>query len=253
VSYACPWAHRTLIFKTLKGLQDVIGVTVVNPLNHVNGWAFNTPDSVNHANFLYEIYTKADPHYTGKVSVPVLWDTKNQTIVNNESAEIIRMFNSAFVDYATNNDGYYPEHLQTEVDEINDVIYNHVSNGVYRCGFAQSQDAYDAVFVKLFDTLDMLEARLKSQQYLVGDTLTEADWRLFVTLVRFDVVYVGLFKCNLKRIADYPNLSRYWRALYDMPSIKDTVNLEHIKQHYYGSLKAINPNSIVPTGPTSPL
>ncbi|MEO1988625.1 MAG: glutathione S-transferase family protein [Martelella sp.] len=254
VALACPWAHRTLIFRKLKGLEDYIGVSIVDPLMLENGWEFRnrdggTSDKVNGADYLWQVYTKADPNYSGRVTVPVVWDTKRETIVSNESAEIIRMFNSAF-DHLTGNDAdFYPEDLREGIEEINGLVYDTVNNGVYKAGFATTQEAYSENVLKLFETLDMLEKRLGENRYLMGDRLTEADWRLFTTLVRFDPVYVGHFKCNLRRIADYPNLSGYLRELYQVPGVKETVNIDHIKRHYYGSHKTINPTGIVPEGP----
>lgn len=254
VSYACPWAHRTLIFRNLKGLEDMISVSVVHPDMEDDGWKFAefpgaTPDSINHAAFMHEIYRLADPQYSGIVTVPVLWDKQRQTIVNNESSEIIRMFNSSFAKWSDNTYDYYPEELRTEIDEINKTIYDNINNGVYACGFAQTQTAYEKAFDQLFATLDALEQRLTNQRYLLGKRITEADWRLLPTLLRFDPVYVGHFKCNLRRIADYPQLSNYLRDLYQMPGIADTFNLEHVKRHYYYSHESINPTRIVPKGP----
>ncbi len=255
VSFACPWAHRTLIFRQLKGLQSDITVDVVHYHMGENGWEFHatadgaTPDTVNARNRLYEVYLEADPSYTGRVTVPVLWDKQQNTIVNNESSEIIRMFNSAFDSVAAEQGDYYPAQLREEIDSVNKTVYSAVNNGVYKAGFATSQEAYEDAFAALFDTLDMLEVKLSKQRYLVGNTLSEADWRLFTTLVRFDPVYVGHFKCNKRRIADYPNLSNYVRDLYQVPGIKETVNLTHIKRHYYGSHATINPTGIVPLGP----
>ncbi len=255
VSFACPWAHRTLIFRRLKGLQSDITVDVVHYHMGENGWEFHatadgaTPDTVNARNRLYEVYLEADPSYTGRVTVPVLWDKQQNTIVNNESSEIIRMFNSAFDSVAAEQGDYYPAQLREEIDSVNKTVYSAVNNGVYKAGFATSQEAYEDSFAALFDTLDMLEVKLSKQRYLVGNTLSEADWRLFTTLVRFDPVYVGHFKCNKRRIADYPNLSNYVRDLYQVPGIKETVNLTHIKRHYYGSHATINPTGIVPLGP----
>lgn len=254
VSYACPWAHCTLIFRKLKKLEEIIPVTVVDPLMLENGWEFHdrdgaTPDPLFGANFLWQIYTKADPNYSGRVTVPVLWDKKNGTIVSNESAEIIRMFNSAFNGLTGNTDDYYPEALQGEIDEINTLVYDTVNNGVYKAGFATAQGAYETSVLKLFETLDALDKRLEKQRYLTGSRLTEADWRLFTTLVRFDAVYVGHFKCNIRRIDDYANLSTYLRDLYQVPGVAETVNLRHIKHHYYRSHLMINPTGIVPVGP----
>lgn len=251
ISYACPWACRALAFIVLKGLEKSISFSVVDPILLENGWEFskNYPDNLNHAHFLYEIYLMADANYTGKVSVPVLWDKVKKTIVNNESSEIIRMLNSEFNDYAKNKYDFYPSALRKEIDEINEFVYNNINNGVYKCGFAGTQQAYEEAFDVLFAALEKVEKILGQQKYLVDNQITEADWRLFTTLIRFDVVYVGHFKCNLKRIADYTNLSRYLRELYHIPGIKETVNFSHIKQHYYISHKAINPTGIVPKGP----
>jgi len=255
VSLACPWAHRTLIFRNLKGLEDAISLSIVDPYMGENGWEFgSSPDTiadhVNGAKKLHEIYTKADPNYTGRVTVPILWDRKLETIVNNESAEIIRMFNTEFDSIAERPDfDYYPETLRTEIDEMNAFVYPSINNGVYRCGFATTQAAYEEAFADLFSALDRLEALLGRQRYLVGDSITEADWRLFTTLVRFDAVYVGHFKCNLRRIADMPNLHGYLRELYQVPGIAETVNLTHIKRHYYESHGTINPTGVVPVGP----
>jgi len=254
ISHACPWAHRTLIFRRLKKLEDLISLSVVGTDALDNGWEFTDqpgtiPDSVNGARFMYEIYTGADPTYTGRVTVPVLWDKQTATIASNESSEIIRMFNSAFDAWADTGHDYYPEALRPEIDAVNDRIYNTLNNGVYKCGFATSQEAYETAFRELFDTLDFLEDRLSAQRYLVGGVQTEADWRLFTTLVRFDPVYVGHFKCNKKRIADYPNLSNYLRDLYQVPGIAELTNFDHIKRHYYFSHTSVNPTQIVPLGP----
>ena len=254
VSLACPWAHRTLIFRKLKGLTDMIDFSVVHWLMLENGWTFMDgpgviPDPLYSARFLYEIYTRAEPRYTGRVTVPVLWDKATKTIVNNESSEIIRMFNSAFDACGATAGDFYPEELRAEIDALNARIYRKVNNGVYKAGFATTQEAYEKAFVELFETLDFLEERLGTRRFLIGDRLTEADWRLFTTLVRFDPVYVGHFKCNLRRIADYPKLSSYLRGLYQMPGVAETVNLVHIKGHYYQSHRTINPTGIVPLGP----
>jgi len=252
VSYACPWAHRTLIFRQLKQLEQHITVSVVHPLMLENGWEFAQQpldDGLYGLDFLYQLYLKADPNYSGRVTVPVLWDKQQQTIVSNESADIIRMFNSAFNDLTGNNLDLYPQALRGEIDAINDVVYDAINNGVYKCGFATQQDAYEEAYQQLFAQLDALEQRLGEQKFLVGDTLTEADWRLFTTLVRFDAVYYGHFKTNHKRIVDYPNLWAYVRALYQVPGIAETVVMDHIQQHYYGSHKTINPTGIVPVGP----
>ena len=254
VSLACPWAHRTLIFRALKGLEDAVSVSVVNPLMLEHGWTFEpgegvVPDNVNGARYLHEIYTTADPGYSGRVTVPVLWDRKTETIVSNESAEIIRMFNSAFDAVAAKGQDFYPAALRDDIDWVNDYVYDRVNNGVYKAGFATSQDAYDKAIHDLFEALEALEARLSHQRYLLGDRITEADWRLFTTLVRFDAVYVGHFKCNLKRLVDYPNLWAWTRELYQMPGIAGTVNMAHIKDHYYRSHRTLNPSGIVPAGP----
>jgi glutathionyl-hydroquinone reductase len=253
VSLACPWAHRTLIFRKLKRLENVISVSVVEPFMGKEGWVFgtsgDTTDTVNGKAKLSEIYLLADPNFTGRVTVPVLWDKKTRTIVNNESAEIVRMFNTAFDAFTDVRTDYYPARLRDPIDSINTVVYENVNNGVYRAGLATKQSAYEEAFLALFANLDELERRLAKQRYLVGDTLTEADWRLFVTLVRFDAVYVGHFKCNLRRIADFPNLSNYLRELYQVPGVAETVSIDHIKRHYYGSHRKINPTGIVPLGP----
>lgn len=254
VSLACPWAHRTLIFRVLKKLEAVISVSVVHPYMGPDGWTFSaaegaTGDGLYSLDFLHQIYTLADPVYSGRVTVPVLWDRQEETIVSNESSEIIRMLNSAFDAWGDAGVDFYPEALRAEIDATNALVYPAINNGVYRAGFATTQDAYEEAFRELFAALDGLEARLSRQRYLVGDRITEADWRLFTTLVRFDPVYVGHFKCNLRRIADYPNLSNYMRELYQAPGVAATVNLDHIKAHYYGSHKTINPTGVVPLGP----
>ncbi|NKB64578.1 MAG: glutathione S-transferase family protein [Gammaproteobacteria bacterium] len=254
VSLACPWAHRTLIFRKLKGLEEMVPISIVNAFMGAEGWTFDqgrdvVADSVNGVDRMYEIYTLADPVYSGRVTVPVLWDKKQNTIVSNESSEIIRMFNSAFDDVGALPGDYYPENLRGDIDAINDVIYSSINNGVYKSGFATTQEAYDDAVAILFNTLDSLDERLSFQRYLVGSQITEADWRLFTTLVRFDGVYVGHFKCNKKRIVDYPSLSNYLRDLYQWPGVAETVNLDHTKAHYYGSHDTINPTRIVPAGP----
>lgn len=249
VAYACPWAHRTLVFRKLKKLEKLISVSVVDPLMLENGWTFSEPDPVNGATKLYEVYQTADPTYTGRVTVPVLWDKKRKTIVSNESADIIRMFNEAFNGVGAAEGDYYPQELREDIETINEDVYNNVNNGVYKAGFATTQQAYEKAFEALFASLDRLEDRLSGQRYLVGDHLTEADWRLFTTLVRFDAVYVGHFKCNRRRIADYPNLSNYLRDLYQTPGAAETVDMATIKHHYYGSHKSINPYGIIPAGP----
>ncbi|WP_028021555.1 glutathione S-transferase family protein [Enterovibrio calviensis] len=254
VSLACPWAHRTLIFRALKGLEDMISVSVVNAFMGDDGWTFLPgddviEDSVNNKAYLHQVYTAARSDYTGRVTVPVLWDKKTHTIVSNESAEIIRMFNSAFDDVGAKDGDFYPEAMREAIDDINDFIYPNINNGVYRAGFATTQEAYDEAVEELFNALDKLEERLAERRYLVGDQITEADWRLFTTLVRFDAVYVGHFKCSRRRIVEYPNLSGYLRELYQQPGVAETVNIDHIKAHYYGSHETVNPTRIVPIGP----
>ena len=254
VSLACPWAHRTLIFRRLKGLEGMISLSVVHWLMAENGWTFAEgegviPDPIGHARYLHEVYTRADPHYSGRVTVPVLWDKQRGTIVSNESAEIIRMLNTAFDGVGATEGDFYPAALREEIDALNDRIYGSVNNGVYKAGFATTQEAYEEAVAPLFETLDWLEDRLGSRRYLTGEQLTEADWRLFTTLIRFDPVYVGHFKCNIRRIADYPRLSAYLRALYHVEGIAGTVNFDHIKRHYYQSHRTINPTGIVPVGP----
>jgi len=249
VSYACPWAHRTLIFRKLKGLEDLIDVTAVKPLMLENGWTFEPSDPVNGANYVWQLYVKANPTHSGRATVPILWDKERNTIVSNESAEIIRMFNSSFDALTGSTVDFYPEDLRPHIDEINDIVYSNVNNGVYKSGFATTQTAYEEAVAGVFTTLDMLDERLSKQRYLAANRLTEADWRLFTTLIRFDAVYVGHFKCNIRRIHDYPHLSAYMRELYQMPGISGTVDLETIKSHYYGSHATINPTGIVPAGP----
>jgi glutathionyl-hydroquinone reductase len=251
VSHACPWAHRTLVFRKLKRLEDVITVSAVEPLMLEDGWTFSEAEPETGARTAWQVYVKADPAYTGRATVPILWDRKRQTIVSNESADIIRMFNSAFdalpgVDATLD---FHPQALREEIERINARVYDTVNNGVYKAGFATTQSAYEEAVGKLFESLDWLEERLGGSRYLTGDLLTEADWRLFTTLLRFDAVYVGHFKCNIRRIADYPNLSGYLRELYQQPGIADTCDLATIKQHYYGSHETINPTRIVPVGP----
>jgi len=254
VSLACPWAHRTLIFRRIKGLAPVISVSVVDPFMGEDGWHFSdgpgcTPDTLNGFDHLHQVYTAARPDYSGRVTVPVLWDKRTGTIVNNESAEIIRIFNSEFDAFTEVKTDFYPPALRRGIDALNERVYGTVNNGVYKAGFATTQPAYEEAFDALFRTLDDLEALLGEQRYLAGDTLTEADWRLFTTLVRFDSVYYGHFKCNLRRISDYDNLWDYLRELYQVPGVADTVNLSHIKRHYYESHDTINPTRIVPKGP----
>jgi glutathionyl-hydroquinone reductase len=254
VSYACPWAHRTLIVRALKGLEDLISVSVVHPVMPPESWVFGdypgaTPDPVHGYEKLHQLYAHAAPGFDGVVTVPVLYDKARETIVNNESSEIIRMLNSAFDACGRADLDLYPEALRADIDAVNDLVYDNINNGVYRAGFATSQSAYEAAFDALFATLDELEARLATQRYLVGGRITEADWRLFTTLVRFDAVYHGHFKCNLRRIVDYPSLWAYTRELYQMPGVAETVRMDHIKLHYYASHTAINPTGIVPKGP----
>ena len=257
VSLACPWAHRTLIFRKLKRLEAVVSVDVVHWHMAENGWSFVnedgddavTGDRVLGKDFLHQVYTTARPDYTGRVTVPVLWDKEKNTIVSNESAEIVRMLNGAFDAWGDAGLDLYPEALRAEIDAVNEPIYHRVNNGVYKAGFATSQAAYDQAFAELFETLDELEARLGRQRYLAGAAITEADWRLFTTLLRFDAVYHGHFKCNRRRLVDYPALWAYTRELYQVPGVAETVNLHHIKQHYYASHRGVNPTGIVPRGP----
>ena len=256
VSMACPWAHRTLIFRRLKGLEKHISVSVVHPDMVENGWEFR-PDSEQHRDhlhgfrFMHQVYTKAAPEYSGRVTVPTLWDKKKETIASNESAEIIRMFNSAFdgLEGVRADLDFYPEELQGEIDEVNARVYDTVNNGVYKAGFATAQDKYEEAYSALFDSLEWLEERLSSQRYLVGGQLTEADWRLFTTLIRFDAVYFSHFKCNRRRIIDFPALSAYVRDLYQVQGVAETVDIDQIKRHYYVSQRTINPTQIVPVGP----
>jgi putative glutathione S-transferase len=255
VSYACPWAHRTLIFRALKGLEDHVGVSVVHPLMKEDGWTFATDfdgatgDRCLGKRFLREVYLAAEPGATCRVSVPVLWDKARGAIVSNESSEIIRMFNSAFDGITGNREDSYPEPLRAEIDAVNTRVYETVNNGVYKAGFARSQAAYEEAVMVLFETLDWLEARLAGQRYVAGARITEADWRLYTTLVRFDPVYVGHFKCNIRRIADYPALSGFLRELYQWPGVAATTRLDHIKFHYYASHESVNPRGLVPLGP----
>ncbi|WP_417440527.1 glutathione S-transferase family protein [Idiomarina sp.] len=252
VSYACPWAHRALIFRKLKGLESHIDVSVVHPLMLENGWEFSDAplnEPLYDADFLYQLYLKADPEYTGRVTVPVLWDKKNQTIVNNESAEIIRIFNSAFNKLTGNTLDFFPADKQKQIEDVNEWVYNDINNGVYRSGFATTQQAYEEAYESLFAALDKVESILSQSRYLAGDELTEADWRLFTTLVRFDAVYFGHFKTNKKRIVDYPNMWNYLLELYQHPGVEETVVMDHIKTHYYASHKTINPTQVVPKGP----
>ena len=254
VSLACPWAHRTTIYRKLKGLEDMISLSVVHPFMGDKGWTFAEgagviADPIVNASYLYEVYVAAKTDYTGRVTVPILWDKKTNTIVSNESSEIIRMLNSAFDEVGATDVSFLPSELLAEIDTINEFVYSAVNNGVYKAGFATTEAAYKEAVVMLFDALDTLEVRLANQRYLLGDTITEADWRLFTTLVRFDAVYVGHFKCNIRRIVDYPNLWGYLRDLYQVPGIAETVSIEHIKAHYYTSHANINPTRIIPVGP----
>lgn len=254
VSLACPWAHRTLIVRKLRHLEDLISVSIVSPkMPDETGWSFDgegsTGDTLMGKQYLWQVYAEADPHYTGRVTVPVLWDKQCNIIVSNESSEIIRMFNSAFNELTGNDEDLYPEPLRGVIDPINARIYDDINNGVYKAGFATTQEAYTSAVTKLFEALDWVEGILGESSYLAGEQITEADWRLFTTLVRFDAVYVGHFKCNIRRIADYPHLSHYLKALYEVPGVKETVDLHHIKTHYYWSHVTINPTRIIPVGP----
>ncbi len=254
ISLACPWAHRTLIFRKLKKLEDIISISVVSPFMLENGWTFEQsdgviPDTVNHCDYMYQVYLKANPNYSGRVTVPVLWDKQQNTIVSNESADIIRMFNSAFDQWADESVDYYPEILQSDIDVVNAFVYEKINNGVYKAGFATTQAAYDEAVKALFSALDSLDKILFRHMYLIDNYLTEADWRLFTTLIRFDAVYFSHFKCNLQQLHEYHSLHHYVKRLYLQAGISETVNFEHIKQHYYVSQKQINPNGIVPLGP----
>lgn len=254
VSMACPWAHRTLIFRRLKELEDKISLSVVHPDMLENGWEFRPENSFHkdtlfNSRFLHQIYTRDTPDYTGRVTVPVLWDKQQNRIVSNESADIIRMLNSAFDDLGARNLNLYPEELHEEIDAVNARVYETVNNGVYRAGFATDQEPYEKAYHELFESLDWLEGRLKDSRYLVGNRMTEADWRLFTTLVRFDAVYFSHFKCNRQRISDYPNLQDYLVDLYQVPGVSATVDLGQIKRHYYRSQRTVNPSGIVPVGP----
>ena len=254
ISHACPWAHRVMVFRTLKGLQEIISVSIVHPLMPEESWVFGeypgaTEDHLYQTEYLYENYLRASPKFNGIVTVPVLWDKKTNTIVNNESSEIIRMLNSAFDAFGNAEIDFYPEALRSEINTINQPIYENVNNGVYRTGFATSQIAYEEAYDLLFGTLDDLESRLSQRRYLVGKQITEADWRLFTTLIRFDAVYYNHFKTNRQRLIDYPNLWAYTRELYQVPGVSETVNMDHIKYHYFASHKSVNPTGIVPKGP----
>ena len=254
VSYACPWAHRSLIYRSLKKLESHISISVVNPYMLENGWTFDDYpgviiDSLYNSKYLYQIYLKANPEYTGRVTVPILWDKKMETIVSNESSEIIRMLNSEFNDLTGDTNNFYPSDKQKEIDEINDYIYERINNGVYKTGFATSQDVYEDEVNKLFEGLDFIENLLNQNQYLLGNQILECDLRLIPTLLRFDSVYVGHFKCNLKRIYDYPNMSKYLEKFKKIEGMSELINMDHIKTHYYGSHKTINPTGVIPTGP----
>lgn len=258
VSLACPWAHRALIFRKLKGLEEHIDVSVVHPEMLDNGWEFkeypgSTGDKLYGFDYAHQIYTKAKPEITTRVTVPILWDKQTETIVNNESAEIIRIFNSGFNTLTSNDDDYYPKALRQEIDDINEMVYHDINNGVYKAGFATTQKAYEEAVNALFHALDIVDERLSKQRYLVGSNITEADWRLFTTLIRFDAVYHGHFKCNKKQIADYPNIYGYMKELYQVPGVAETVNFDHIKRHYYFSHTMINPTQIIPVGPEQDL
>ena len=255
VSLACPWASRTLMIRTLKGLEDMISISVVHPLMLEHGWTFEEGegvigDPIFQARYLHEIYTAVKPDYTGRVTVPVLFDKKTKTIVNNESSEIIRMLNTAFDDLGAKPGNYVPDQWLEEIDTVNDFVYHRINNGVYKAGFATKQEVYEEEVAALFAALDQMEERLAGQDYLVGNRLTEADIRLFTTLVRFDAVYFGHFKCNLKPLTAYPNLWAYTKRIYQLPGMAQTVNFDHIKRHYYGSHKTINPTGVIPMGPT---
>ena len=258
VSLACPWAHRALIFRKLKGLESHIDVSVVHPDMLNQGWEFKdypgaTGDKLYNFDYAHQIYTKARPEITTRVTVPILWDKQTETIVNNESAEIIRIFNEGFNSLTNNEDDYYPKALREEIDTINNMVYHDINNGVYKAGFATTQEAYEEAVTALFSALDSVEERLSKQRFLVGTKITEADWRLFTTLIRFDAVYHGHFKCNKKQIADYPNIYGYMKELYQVPGIAETVNFDHIKRHYYYSHTMINPTQVIPVGPQQDL
>ncbi len=253
VSNACPWAHRTVIFRMLKQLESIIGLSVVEADMLDDGWTFSEQgeyvDHLHGFKYAHEIYTHADKNFTGQITVPILWDKKLNTIVNNESSEIIRMLNSEFNEFTPVKTDFYPAHLQDEINQVNQPIYDYINNGVYRCGFATSQAAYEKAFDRLFNELEQVEKILSAKRYLLGDEITEADWRLFTTLIRFDAVYVGHFKCNLKRIEDYPSLSNYLRELYQIPGVAETVDIDYIKRHYYFSHTSVNPTQLIPKGP----
>jgi len=254
ISHACPWAHRALIFRKLKKLEEHISISVVHPLMLENGWTFQEgkdviQDNILGSQYMHQVYTTAQKDYTGRVTVPVLWDKKKKTIVNNESSQIIRIFNSAFNNLTGNEDDYYPKNIRNQIDEINDDIYHNINNGVYKTGFATTKEAYEETFDALFKSLDNIERILTLTNFLVGNNITEADWRLFTTLIRFDAVYFGHFKCNKKRISDYPKIYKYLQNLFNIKGIKETIFMDHIKTHYYASHTMINPTGIVPKGP----
>lgn len=254
VAHNCPWAHRTVLFRLLKNLQSIVSISIASSSRKDQGWTYAVeegciPDTVNGAKYLHEVYTKADPKYTGRVTVPTLWDTQEKTIVTNESSEIIRMFNSAFDEIGGMGPDYYPHDLRKEIDSVNQIVYTSVNNGVYRCGFADTQTAYEKAFDELFQTMDYLEKRLASSRYLVGGTLTEADWRLFPTLIRFDIVYYGLFKCNKRHLYEYPNLWNYTLELYQIPGVSNVTNIDHIKRGYYANMGRLDVKGFVPKGP----
>ncbi|MEM7543804.1 MAG: glutathione S-transferase family protein [Pseudomonadota bacterium] len=254
IAYACPWAHRTMIYRSIKGLKDIISVSITHWFMGEFGWSFEegpgvVADPINDARYLHQIYTHADPNYSGRVTVPILWDKEQNTIVSNESSEIIRMFNSAFDGVGAQPGNFLPTALEAEIDAVNERVYHTLNNGVYRCGFATSQSAYEEAVLPLFETLDFLEQRLNESRYIAGDEITEADWRLLPTLLRFDAVYYGHFKCNLRRLSDYEKLSNYTRELYQYPGVAETFNFQHAKDHYYQSHESINPTRIVPRGP----
>ncbi len=258
VSWACPWAHRTTIVRKLKKLEAAIGMTVVDPIRDERGWAFrdgpgHSLDPINGFQFLSEAYKATDPHYVGRVTVPVLWDAASQRIINNSDDDLMRMFNGEFNQFTESTIDLYPEQLRKDIDELNVFIYENINDGVYRAGFATAQAVYERAVRRLFDALDLLEARLTNQRYLLGSQFVETDWRLFVTLIRFDAVYYGHFKCNLRRLSDYPNLFAYLKDLYQTEGIAKTVNFDHIKRHYYCTHKDINPTRIVPLGPNQDL
>ena len=253
ISLGCPWAHRTAIMWQLKGLKDIVGLSIVDPVISEGGWKFSNregciPDTVNHAEYLREIYTLADSNYTGRVTVPVLWDKQTETIVNNESLQIIKMFNSEFNEFTEVKTDFYPDYLRPQIDRAIEEIYQPINNGVYRAGFASTQHAYDRAVIELFSALDYWEKTLGKQPYLCGDVITLADWCMFTTLFRFDLAYHGIFKCNLKRLVDYPNLWDYCRSLYQKPGVAEVCNLFHVRELYYRGIPEINPSGIVPIG-----